>query len=89
MLKLTVPEIRRKYWNDLSAVTTIPEASRLWNIPPTTLHVWCSEGKIASVQPDNGGTWLISVRALIDRCGDPLVPIDDREYIRDFYPEKL
>lgn len=77
----------KHYWNDLSAVTTISEASLLWGIPSTTLQFWCTEGKIASVQPENGSTWLISVRHMIALHGDPIIPDRLCEKLRDITPE--
>ncbi len=75
------------YLIDLSAVTTIAEASFLWRIPQTTLHGWCCEGKIAAIQVEVGATWLISVRCLIDMFGPPHLPDDGRENLRDFHLE--
>jgi excisionase family DNA binding protein len=74
---------REREFRDLSAVTTVPEAARLWGIPRRTLYYWCNTGKIAATQPDGGKNWLVSMRSLILVCGQPKFVPEDCASVRD------
>jgi len=58
-------------WKDLGFVTTIAEASVLWNICPGTLQNWVNEGIVVATQSPHCKVWLISTRSMIHRCGFP------------------
>lgn len=68
---MPVDPLRQQYLNDLSSVTTLTEASRLWGVSRHKLYRYCVEGKIAATKADGTGTWLLSVRCLLDMYGPP------------------
>lgn len=57
------------YDTDLSAVITVKEASELYGWNASSVYRWCTEGKIKAVKC--AGTWLISLRWMIDNYGVP------------------
>jgi len=76
-----------RYWSDLSAVTVVPEASKLWNLSKWKLLRMLNEGKIAGVKAETSGTWLISVACMIDLFGEPLLTPEDPLVLVDINPE--
>ncbi len=62
---------RRRCFAELSAVTVPSEAARLWGINLQTLYDWLEAGKIIGTKPDNANHWLVSVRDLKLKLGDP------------------
>jgi len=64
---------RERCLRDLAAVTTIPEATRLWNIHKSTLTRWCNEGRVMAIKPQHSDCWLVSVRHMNTLLGFPNV----------------
>lgn len=66
-----------QFFADLAAITNVSEASELWCVPVSTLLRWCNEGKVAAIKPGGRGGWVISVRSMISRCGQPKLTTEE------------
>jgi hypothetical protein len=72
-----------EYMTDLASVCTLKEAARLWHVNYWTLRTMCVEGKVASVQPEGGTTWLLSTRHLTFLFGPADVPESPANFFVD------
>lgn len=74
---------RRRCFLELSAVTVPSEAALLWGIDQSTIYLWLNEGKLIGVQVEGSTTWLVSIRDLRAKLGDPPFLPDRSEIFQD------
>lgn len=61
---------RRKYFQALQRVTTVPEAAELWGINKTTVMYHIDKDNVVATQI--GGIWVVSLQSAIDFWGKPV-----------------
>lgn len=81
-------QAKRKHFDDLMRVTTVPTVAELWHFDQSTVRYHCERGTLAAVK--DGQTWLISLQSVVELWGIPVdMPTCDpprpHEFLADVY----